>query len=119
MPKTKAILLLKRDLKLVEPRDFLEALFPRRPHYVEISIRLLPLIAAGRVDRRAYKELTKILGIPKTTYYYVLGRLRAAGLVYYDSETGKYALSSRFSINLRKLADYWDSLAEKLKAEAS
>jgi len=119
MPKTKAVLVLRRDVRLVEPRDLLECLFPRRPHYVEIAMRLLPLIASGKINRTAYKWVTRELGVPKTTYYYVLGRLRAAGLVYYDSESGRYALSSRFSVNLRKMAEYWEGLAEKLKSEAS
>jgi len=116
MPKTFGLIKIHRDTRIIDPGDFLDLIFPRKPNYAHYAAKLLPLIAKGRVNRESYKHLPQELGIPnKTTYYYVLQRLQAVGLV--TKENNVYKLSRRFTKNLERLAEFWEAWIEKMKAE--
>ena len=113
MPKTFGLVKIKRDIKIVDPGDFLELIFPTKPHYAHYASKLLPLIAKGEVDKNSYKYLPQQLGIPnRSTYYYVLQRLMALGLVV--RENNVYKLSRRFAKNLERLAEFWEAWIEKM-----
>ncbi len=115
MPKTFGLIKIHRDTRIIEPQDFLDLIFPRKAHYAHYAAQLLPLIAKGQVNRDSYKWLPEQLGISKRTYYYVLQRLMALGLVI--KENNVYKLSKRFAKNMQRLAEFWEAWAERLGAE--
>ena len=113
--KTQAVIKLKRSPKFINERDFLELVFFQKRHHIEVALRLLDLIGKKRVGKRNWKEIVSILGVSKSQYYYVLGRLRSVGLIDFNYDEGVYVLSSRFSKSMERMIEYWEGWKERLE----
>ncbi len=112
MGKTYGVLIM-RDVKLLQPEDFLELLFWNKRDYTLDAIKILQLIGKRRINRKNWKDVVTQLSISKSRYYYILRRLRSLGLVYREED--EYRLSERFSKNLERIAEYWEELKERLE----
>lgn len=119
MPKTYGLVKVPLELEINDLSDFLRLVFPVKPYYCYIASKLVSMIAKGEVSRRTWRDVVNKLGVNKRTYYYVLKRLRALGLVYLESETGIYRTSNLFSENLGKIANFWEEWSRLLGEEGS
>lgn len=117
MAKTKGVMV-PHYASLVEPEDFLALIFWDRKELIYDAKRLLELVGKGEISRDKWREAVEKLEIPHNRYYRILRRLRKFGLVE-KGEWGEYKISGRFSSNLRRIAEYWDSYSEKLKRRGS
>ena len=116
MAKTKGVMI-PHYASLVEPEDFLSLIFWDKKYLVYDAKRILEMVGRGEVSRDKWREVIDKLGISHNRYYRILRRLRQFGLVE-KGEWGEYRISRRFSSNLRRIAEYWDSYSERLKIKS-
>ena len=102
-----------RHTKILDLEDFLSRVFFKRPLVVPKAERILLKIAKGQLTADSWEQVVKELGIQQSTYYYILRRLRAAGLV--EKVEGTYRLSKRFSKACEELAEFWSEWTERAR----
>ncbi len=94
-----------KDPEILSVKDILEKIFFKKPFVAEKAEKLLNKIAKREVNSSNYKKIAEELNLPLNSYYYLLKRMRAVGLVYRIEN--EYRLSETFSEALENMANYW------------
>lgn len=112
--KTQATILVNRELsRPLSLEDFLSRIFWKRKSLVDTALKVVERLP---FPETAYKEMIgNEPGVTHTSFYSVIARLRACGLIY--KVEGEYRLSGRFADATEELAGYWTEYLKAKKAK--
>lgn len=87
--------------------EFLQAIFYRKLTNREYAEKIINAI----IDQKDLEALRETEGISISSYYEILRRLKALGLI--KKVKGSYIISEMFSLRISELSTYWKGIVDK------